>query len=292
MYDANVLADSVKPNGDRITTLRVTFPRFILAELNTHRMLSRNSASSRAIPPERLIQRVKEDPFVPETFNKRVKGMGVGQALNDYDANLARSLWLEARDAAVVGADALNVLGVDKSRVNRLLEPFLWHTAIVTATEWSNFFALRDHPAAQPEFRKLARLMREAMDASTPEEISYGDWHLPLLRPNELIAARNAKGHDNRREWAMISAGRCFTVSYDRDPINEDATASYARCVGGTQSGHWSPLEHPAMAVKGHARIGNFYGYCQLRKIFPGESDFRTIIDATSTGVPEPASAS
>jgi hypothetical protein len=240
---------------------------------------------------------------VPETFNQRVKGMGVGDPLSAVAAANARESWIRAAKYATDEADHLMMLDVDKSRVNRLLEPFLWHTAIVTATEWSNFFALRDHPAAQPEFRKLARLMREAIEASAPEKLDYGAWHLPMLRPGEMKAARRAADVETRREWAMISAGRCFTVSYDRDSLEEAATDSYARCVGGTQSGHWSPLEHPAMAAypgdrflacgerpEGVDFVGNFRGWCQLRKMFPGEADFQTLIDCTSTGVPEPAS--
>ena len=35
---ATVVADSINPQGDRLTSLLVTFPRIILAEVNTHRM--------------------------------------------------------------------------------------------------------------------------------------------------------------------------------------------------------------------------------------------------------------
>jgi hypothetical protein len=82
MYDVKVLADSIyglsSGQTARITTMQVTFPRFILAEINTHRAFSRNSASSRAIPTEKIIEQVVTNPFIPETFNRRVKGMGVG----------------------------------------------------------------------------------------------------------------------------------------------------------------------------------------------------------------------
>src|SRR3954454_17073296 len=95
-FDAKVLADSVSPGGHRLTTVEATFPRFILAEANTHRVFSRNSASSRAIPTERNIERVTLDPFVPETFNQRIKGMGVGDALEAEEAEKARHLWVRA----------------------------------------------------------------------------------------------------------------------------------------------------------------------------------------------------
>jgi hypothetical protein len=118
MISAKIIRDSRSPEGVRLTTFEVEFPRFILAEVNTHRVLSRNSASSRAIPTEKIVERVLADPFVPD-FNKRVKGMGVGDPLNERDAKAARKSWLLARDDAVKAAKTLMRLDVDKSRVNR-----------------------------------------------------------------------------------------------------------------------------------------------------------------------------
>lgn len=135
-YAVNILADSVSPDGVRLTTLEVTFPRFILAEVNTHRMFSRNSASSRAIPPEKQIERVMEHPFIPETFNTRVKGMGVGDALVGQDAAAAEETWLTARDNAVGAAEGLIALDCDKSRIDlaandaRARSPVSRHTAL------------------------------------------------------------------------------------------------------------------------------------------------------------------
>src|SRR3954469_8833727 len=112
MYDAKILADSISPDGVRLSTFEITFPRFILAEVNTHRVFSRNSASSRAIPTEKNIQRVAEDPYVPETFNARVKGMGVGEAFDGEQAEAARNDWLEASADAIRHARFQNELGV------------------------------------------------------------------------------------------------------------------------------------------------------------------------------------
>jgi thymidylate synthase ThyX len=298
-YEATIIADSVAPHGIRLTTFTVTFPRFILAELNTHRMLSRNSASSRAIPTEKIIQRVLENPFVPETFNKRVKGMGVGEVLATSDQITCQKAWLYARDKSVQAAHVLVDAGVDKSRVNRLLEPFMWHTALVTATEWSNFFALRDHPDAQPEFQILARMMRESMDASSPQELGYGEWHLPLLSDEERSELRHEEtlsqawgdrplpgAEANRMKWAKVSAGRCFKVSYDRVTDDEDPADSFRRSETAPDSGHWSPLEHPAMAVESDVTfISNFRGWRQLRKFFAAEDDFQKVLNAESSPV-------
>lgn len=275
-YEAKVLADSVSSvAGIRLITVQVTFPRFILAELNTHRLLSRNSASSRAIPPEKIIEQVLTDPFIPETFNRRVKGMGVGEDLRGADQDEALDAWITGRDEAVRSATVLVDLDVDKSRVNRLLEPFMWHTAIVTATEWDNFFALRDHPAAQPEFQKLARLMRETMMASEPTEIKPGEWHLPLvgeLEPEELGPNNNY----DEKYWARVSAGRCARVSFDRHEEYEISGDSYKRCTEKLEkNGHLSPLEHPAMVPLDGAHLfsGNLRGWTQLRKMIPYESN-------------------
>jgi hypothetical protein len=271
LTSAKILADSIGPHGIRLTTLEVVFPRFILAELNTHRMLSRNSASSRAIPTEKQIERVLENPFVP-TFNGRVKGMGVGDYLEDHQQADARAHWLGAAHAATVAAGAL--LHVDKSRANRLLEPFMWHTAIVSATEWDNFFALRDHEDAQPEFRTLARAMRTAMGESRPRELEYGEWHLPMVTPYEDAELSSTAWPPLK---AKVSAGRCARVSYDTHWREEDPTVSKTRWNQLSLRGHWSPGEHPAYCTElGLSRHNsNFRGWTQLRKCYPGEAVFR-----------------
>jgi hypothetical protein len=255
MYNAKVLADSVvnKPDGSRLLTVEATFPRFILAELNTHRVFSRNSASSRAIPTEKMIERVKENPFVPETFNKRVKGMGIGEELSHTDQAQCKEHWLEACENAVQTAEILNEVGIDKSRANRLLEPFMWHTAIISSTEWDNFFALRcpegDEPdpdfPAQIEFQKIALLMRKAMRESEPKYLNAGEWHLPLVNENEFLEDDYSKTND-MTYWAMVSAGRCARVSYDTHENFEPVKKSYERGITLRDSGHMSPFEHQA----------------------------------------------
>lgn len=268
-YAAEVLADSVSLDDVRLTTLWVTFPRFILAEVNTHRMLSRNSNSSRAIPPERQVDKVRTNPFVPETFNRRVKGMGVGDPLARKDAAVARSTWLSAAEFACDHAQRLLELDCDKSRINRLLEPFLWHSAVISATEWANFFALRDHPAAQPEFQIVAALMREAMAASEPEPLPYDHWHLPAVSDFERI-----EGHET--DWdrlKLVSAGRLARwSSYDKTD-HDDADAAVARAESLIANFHMSPTEHQARPARARADVfyGNFRGWVQFRKEIPNE---------------------
>ena len=295
-YSARILADSMSPDGVRLTTFEVVFPRFILAEFNTHRMLSRNSASSRAIPSEKLIQRVLDDPFIPATFNTRVKGMGVGAALVGADASAAEETWLNARDNAVGSAEGLMGLDCDKSRVNRLLEPFLWHTVIVSATEWDNFWGLRDHPAAQPEMQITARLMREVYDASFPQLMEHGWWHLPLLSADELsslCAARDRGDSDLDTivdSWKKVSASRCARVSFDKHTDTEPLADTIARAerLMNSVPAHLSPFEHVARPqqpsdlgpVQGVHFWGNFRGWVQMRREIPNEDNALRMIEA------------
>lgn len=144
MIKAKIIADSKNEFGNRITTMIVTMPRYILAEFNTHRMLSRNSASSRAIPFEKLLKSVEENPFIPMAWMKDHKGMqGSEYFIDESKITSLKANWLLARDFAVERAKVLSSFDLTKQIVNRLLEPFMWHTVIVTATEWENFFALR-----------------------------------------------------------------------------------------------------------------------------------------------------
>ena len=152
MIQAQVIADSVW-KGKRLTSLQLVLPRFILAQLNTHRAFSRSTASSRAIPTAKLIEMVESDPVVPLHWGRNQPGMQAECELSDDLRFQAGDEWMDARDAAVASAKTLAGMGVHKQVVNRILEPFMWAHTIVTATEWDNFFALRLDDAAQPEIQ-------------------------------------------------------------------------------------------------------------------------------------------
>ena len=271
-FSAKVLADSVGPNGVRLTTMEVTLPRMVLAEFLTHRMFSRNSASSRAIPIERMIQRVMKDPFVPEYWGENQKGMQAEREISDEQKAKARIYWLTARDKAVTEAKNLLAVGVHKQLANRLLEPFLWTTVIVTATEWENFFALRRHKDAQPELRRAAECMWRAQDGSKPNSLEAGKAHRPLCDDYEDL---RYEGYSEGR-IDLISVGRCARVSYlthdgRRDPKADEELANRLRV-----SGHMSPFEHVAYASADMEWFGNFYGWHQMRKDVPNEDVFLT----------------
>jgi thymidylate synthase ThyX len=300
-FDAKVLADSQSPAGYRLTTLEATFPRFVLAEFNTHRVFSRNSASSRAIPIAKQLRRVLEEPYLPIEFGSNQPGMQAGPALEGEKREAAEQEWLRARDDAVrrvlglvtdpetAEGDLLEVLeqveeatrtkdrpgewlNVHKQVANRLLEPFMWHTVIVTATEWENFWNLRCHPDAQPEIRLVAETMRAAAEASEPEDLAEDEWHLPLVRPED---------HDqvgSIEDLIKISAGRCARVSYLTHAGKRDLDADIELHDRLLESGHMSPLEHPARPLttaelEESEWSGNFRGWFPYRKSIAGEAN-------------------
>lgn len=251
-YSCKILADSISPAGHRITSFEVTFPRIVLAELNTHCMLGRNSASSRAMPvlgyekngkyiPGR-VDTVRSNPFVPKAFGRNQKGMQPGEALEGDDAYAAHLLWLKGAEFGATVAENLAKIGVHKQYANRLLEPFSWHTAVITATDLDNFFHLRVSPLAQGELRDAAVMMFESREASAPRLLNPGEWHLPYVDRDEELELQ-ASGHT---PW-KVSVGRCARVSYltqngVRDPA-EDVAMYDVKLL---EPGHMSPLEHVA----------------------------------------------
>lgn len=272
-YDVKIIKDSISQFGDRLTTLEVTFPRIVLSEFNTHRMLSRNSASSRAIPIDKIIKKVEENPFIPSHWGKNQKGM---QAHCEIDTNLFPSAvdnWLAARDEAVKSARVLQTLGVHKQIVNRLLEPFMWHTVIVTATDWDNFFALRCHTDAQPEIKFAAEIMKSAMSNSNPHTCSADAWHMPLTHDIDVLLRENHTPEDLK----LISAGRCARVSYLTHNGSREPSTDIELAKKLLLSGHMSPFEHVARPMtyierssKGYS--GNLKGWIQFRKLLPNEN--------------------
>lgn len=264
MIEAKVILDSLNPyNGTRLTTLELTYPRFVHSEFMTHRMFSRNAASSRAIPIEKFIKKVKESPAMPVFWGAAQKGMVAANEIENIDG--AIHLWLEARDSAISFVERLNALGLHKQIPNRILEPWFDITVICSATEFSNFFRLRRHPDAQPEIKMLADFMHGAMESSTPVERLY---HLPYIMKDEMEFVP-------LESLQKISSARCARVSYLTHDGKRDHSKDlelFQHLITGSGFGHWSPMEHVATAVETRERIGNFVGWRQYRKEFAGES--------------------
>lgn len=270
---AKVIADSISPREHRLTTMEIQFWRPVLAEFNTHRLFSRNSASSRAIPVGKQIQRIKAHPAGPLVWASEQKGMQGGDEVVGEERKMAVDAWSEARTAALSAAAELVMCGVHKSIANRLLEPFMWHRVIVTSTEWSNFYAQRCTEQAQPEIRQVAEFMREAQDASIPSYVDYDEWHLPYVGDDPDVLDDLAGKIDHPAPWipaARVSAARSARVSYLTHDGKRDASEDlglYTRLVSAKPEPHWSPLEHPATPSRAYDQQvpGNLTGWLQLR---------------------------
>lgn len=286
MIEAKIVADSLAPSGFRLTTFVLTYPRFIHAEFMTHRVFSRNASSSRAIPVKKQIQMIVDNPAIPLAFTKNQKGMQGGEILSGQQHEIAVQCWLKARDQAVIFARALADLEVHKQYANRILEPFAHISVVCTATDFYNFFALRIHPAAQPEIQELARKMWDAMKASTPEGFVEGEMHLPFVTPRQQNFVVGTSLHMNIKSSGVrlnpheillrMSVARCARVSYlnhdGTEPAIEDDIELYNRLVGSAPI-HASPTEHQAFAsADGMLVSGNFHGWTQYRKTLQNEN--------------------
>jgi hypothetical protein len=251
---ARVILDSISPAGRRITTLEVRMHRFVLAEFNTHRAFSRNSASSRAIPIANRIKEVREDPALPVRWGANGKGMQDHGDLGPVEAKRASVGWRYAAEFAVEHVQALSQCGLHKQWSNRLLEPFLWQTVIVTATDWRNFYAQRCHADAQPEMRAAAEAMRAAHLASEPVRRSL---HLPYVEGYDC---------DDLDPYAAmkVSVARCARVSYLTHDGRRDIDADLAlhERLRSARPVHLSPFEHVASARRDpDERLGNLRGW-------------------------------
>lgn len=301
---AKIIADSVGPKTERITTFELRYPRFIHAELMTHRMFSRNASSSRAIPVERQIESIREDTAMPVHWGANQKGM---QADNETDALVsiptdtggcvdvtAQEAWFAARDRAIAIAEGFVAAKYHKQVVNRILEPFSHITVIVTATNYANFFSLRCHKDAQPEIKVLADIMYDEYIHSTPKFLEAGEWHLPYITDREVAyvhSEENTKYADipaTMDDLLKASVSRCARVSYKthdgKEPSLSADLALYERLVGSVPL-HASPAEHqatPDEMVFGESGVaiwsnpslsGNFdKGWIQYRKTLPHEA--------------------
>ena len=260
-----IVADSINTfTGDRITTFVLPrFPKVLLQELNTHRAFSRNAASSRAIPVEKMIERVQSDPYIPK-FTKAKKGMSGIEDDDQLFQEESELTWLRTLDWAIQGARKLLDIGVHKQNANRLLEPFARVPVIVTATEWDNFFKLRCDQAAHPDFREVAILMQKAMARSEPVGVSVGAWHIPLFDESMIEVAPEVQ--------RVMATARCARVSYTRHdgsaPTLDDDRRLHNSLL---ENGHLSPFEHCAKAITRDPGTRNFRGWKSYRATLEDE---------------------
>lgn len=265
MIKSRIIADSLSPAGSRITSWILTYPRFIHAEFMTHRVFSRNAASSRAIPIEKMLKAIEDQPAIPEFWGKNQSGMQANVELEGSDLYSAKFRWDSARAQAIAGVKSLNEINVHKQIANRITEPWAHITVMATATDYLNFFSLRAHKDAQPEFQVLAYTMLREYLRSNPVEVEEGGWHIPFgdRMPEGLTLEQRLK----------IATARAARVSYNTFEGEINPEKDYELHDRLAASGHWSPFEHCATTLPYADEVcGNFRGWQQYRKSFPKEN--------------------
>lgn len=266
MIEAKVIADSVSyPADKRIITLQLKYPRYIHAELMTHRVFSRNASSSRAIPVGKLAQSSLDEMVEPIVWGMNQPGMQAKmEQLTGDQLEQAKKVWRETAEVCAAASTKLAELGLHKQWSNRLIEWFGHISVVVTSTEWDNFFALRDHELAQPEIKALAVAMKKAIEESYSVVLEAGEWHLPYITLEDRLETLYLQ--------KRMSAARCARVSYLKhdggNPTVEEDLALFDRLVGSMPI-HASPCEHQATPIEDESEAqlqGNFKGWVQFRK--------------------------
>lgn len=267
---AEIVADSISESGKRITTFFLVYPRMIHSELMTHRVFSRNAASSRAIPVKKFLKMVLDNPAAPVWWGKNQPGMQAKEELSSWRLWVAKKVWTLASYFAVFFAWLLSKVDLHKQISNRILEPWFYMQTIVTATEFDNFYALRRHKDAQPEIKALADAMWESHNKSSPKLLKQGQWHLPYIKDSDEMT-------NDPIVLAKYCTARCCRVSYlNHDGTKPDGKKDLALHDRLLADGHMSPFEHAATPLfDPQEQSGNFKGWKQYRKFIFDEEVFK-----------------
>ena len=286
---------SINHTGQRIDTLVCSYPRAIHAQLLTHRVFSKNSSSTRAIPLQKAIDQLDADP-AEYIWTQNQAGMQGELITDDKMLHAVNDRFRKAKEDAVFHAHKLLELGVHKQNAGRLLEPFQNIRIVLTSTEWDNWDWLRDDPAAQGEIAELARKIKAARDAAEPMELNAGEWHVPFVdrvAPNQM---RYYSPIDHSvltvEEAKLVSMSVCAQTSYRNADYSLTKAKEMYEKLTGSKKMHASPFEHQAMGTglinvpdlqpdlwpvgithmdrEGHYWSGNFKGFIQHRQLLKG----------------------
>lgn len=296
---ATVIADSFSATtNQRITTFELEYPRWVHAELMTHRMFSRNAASSRAIPVHKTAHQIKHDPAQPVMWGANQSGMQSDNEISGIKLWLAKRVWNVAAYTAASFSQLLAKLGMHKQYANRVSEYAQTYKVLVTATSFDNFFNLRCHADAQPEIRTLSKLMYEALSASQQIVIYPGEWHLPYVeRTRHEGDLGYSIGDDlvSLEEAQKVSASCSAQISYRLlDTSVNKADFIYSMLVL-AEPLHASPFEHLAtpmdtdtdFTTEGVTHMdklanywsGNFCNWIQYRHLLPKNTCYNYVKD-------------
>lgn len=271
---AQIIADSLGPKDlegtrHRLTTMLLRYPRFIHAEVMTHRAFCRNASSSRAIPVERLIGDIERNPAIPLVWTLNRPGMQGDEISDQRIINSLKALWNEDREHSIMMARAVAEVGGHKQLANRLIEVHGHINVVLSATEWANFFHLRDHPAAEPHMRLLAQAMWKAKEDSVPRDLGPHQWHTPFVEAWEA-------DHMTPSDAVLASVARCARTSYLTHELKTPKLADdlvLAHTLVGSDPKHASPAEHQARPIAdGWCR--NYNGWAMFRAQIDGDTIF------------------
>lgn len=295
---AKIIQQSIsKYTGTVITTYELEYPRYIHSEFMTHRQFSRNAASSRAIPIDKMHEQIMEHDVSFVHWGKNQPGMQSKEELTGIALRGVKDLWISARDKAIRYAKAMAETGAHKQLVNRVTEPYMMMKVVMTTTKKANWKWLRKHSDAQPEIQELAKVMDEADNLSIPLELHDGEWHVPYV--NRVVDFNTGKlcyfinDTEVSAEIAIkVSASCCAQVSYRKsDDSIHKAVQIYDRLIN-SEPVHASPIEHQATPINheraraawdtvpgithldrhGTLHSGNFHNWIQYRQLVPNNT--------------------
>ena len=262
-----ILKDSLSDRGKRLIGYELEYPRYIHCELLTHRMLSKNCSSSRAIPIKKMLGYIEGNMAIPTYLGQNQGGMQAEVEIPDKDKALG--VWREGYAKVRDTVNELVGLGVHKQTANRLTESYQMMKVVVTATDWDNFWNLRLHKDAQPEFVMLVHKMYLAMQESTPVELRAGEWHLPYVEMSqgenpedtyyfyyeEDKSGSETNGYLYEKRLTLEQAlkrstSSCASVSYRTEALSDKAVESIYNMLVQAEVVHSSPLEHQGTPMK------------------------------------------
>lgn len=267
---AKVVCDSVSEQGVRLTTFEIEYPRFIHGELMTHRMLSKNSSSSRAIPIQKMLDQIESNMAIPVYWGKNKSGMQAVEEVEGLEKVMSQLEWENAYYKVKYSVKWMaETPKLHKQVPNRLTEPFQMMKVVITGTDWENFFNLRIHPDAQPEICMLAYKMFQAMQESSPNTLRAGEWHLPYVEISQnqydlndtyyFVWDKDVSGTEtdgykyeqrvSREEAIKISAASCAAVSYRTESMTLEKADKIFDMLINSEVIHASPFEHLATPI-------------------------------------------
>ena len=302
-----VLHSKSSVDGKEIVTFEVPHHRWILAEINKHRIFSNNYQSSRAVPVKRVLEFIRKSPAMPVHWGKKQSGMQAEEechSLVDYPEKgyslTPHNAWCKLANYVADAAERFDKAGYHKQIVNRLTEPFQMTTGVITATELDNFYYLRRHPDAQPEIQELADCMWEVLQKSNPQVLREGEWHLPYVDQSSVGSKKEYRTLEGRHlqdleEAKRVSAASVAQVSFRKLDQSPEKVGKVWNMLVNTEQPHAVCLEHQAtpipkvhpdsrvnpeywpegvthMSRNGDLWSGNFKGWIQHRQLLPNNA--------------------